>query len=293
MNKRKWLTLIFSLLVLASLVGSNFNVSAMPASPTDESKVPHYFGPYPNWANSPFTLPNATVAIQGDGIGAAAVALVDPVTQGIASIQVTSPGGGYTTANVVISGGDGLATADAVINASGSVTSVTVDAQGAGYTAPIVSFDGGGGTGAAGTAYGSVDQVTLTDPGMDYTFPTVDFDLPDAPDGVPASAHVMCDDGFGAPIACPSDGSVVILNSIVVDDPGSGYLTAPGVAIHNGTLFDPIAGATPASASTTLKVTSVTVDTFGSGYTSAPNVLIDDPTGVRRSCHGIRGYWRQ
>ena len=35
-------------------------VAAAPASPVDESKVPHYFGPYPNWANSPLTLPDAT-----------------------------------------------------------------------------------------------------------------------------------------------------------------------------------------------------------------------------------------
>ena len=30
---------------------------ATPSSPTDESKVPHYFGPWPNWALSPLTLP--------------------------------------------------------------------------------------------------------------------------------------------------------------------------------------------------------------------------------------------
>ncbi|MBE3073894.1 MAG: hypothetical protein IMZ75_02945, partial [Actinobacteria bacterium] len=34
-----------------------------PTSPTDETKVPHYFGPYPNWANSPQVLSNAVVAI--------------------------------------------------------------------------------------------------------------------------------------------------------------------------------------------------------------------------------------
>ena len=38
-------------------------VASVPASPVDESKVPHYFGPYPNWANSPLTLPDATVTI--------------------------------------------------------------------------------------------------------------------------------------------------------------------------------------------------------------------------------------
>ena len=37
--------------------------SAAPAGPVDESKVPHYFGPYPNWANSPLTVSDADVSI--------------------------------------------------------------------------------------------------------------------------------------------------------------------------------------------------------------------------------------
>src|SRR5689334_19316288 len=131
--------------------GVTKNTSAMPSSPVDETKVPHYFGPWPNWANSPFTLPNATVTIEGNGTGAEAVAVVDPETQGIASIQVTSPGTGYTTANVVIAGGNGNATARATVNTTGVVTSVTVDAGGAGYTSPQVIFSGGGGTATAVT----------------------------------------------------------------------------------------------------------------------------------------------
>jgi hypothetical protein len=34
-----------------------------PTDPKDESKVPHYFGPYPNWANSPQVLSNAVVTM--------------------------------------------------------------------------------------------------------------------------------------------------------------------------------------------------------------------------------------
>ncbi|MFM9919945.1 Ig-like domain-containing protein [Lacisediminihabitans sp. H27-G8] len=40
--------------------------AAVPTSATDVTKVPHYFGPYPNWANSPQTLADAMVKI---GIG--------------------------------------------------------------------------------------------------------------------------------------------------------------------------------------------------------------------------------
>jgi hypothetical protein len=462
MFSRKFLNLLISALVVFSLLfggtiqasaenpegtGTGNTIRALPSGPVDETKVPHYFGPYPNWANSPFTLPNATVEILGDGSGATAVAQVDPLTQGIASIQVTSPGTGYTTADVVIHGGDGNATATATINASGSVTSVMVGLPGGGYTTPKVSFSGGGGSGtlipvgnelidrayatdfednmpvrvfaivpgdlpdgvltsfqilnqaaaggsptpsagqsfnayilkptgnpdeyevvfdsgtlqvpilqdpsiseiatfdvpdieveggyvlafygagipvdivdtgadlfsypapnppvqgetitvggaefplfgqartysfgaqildqsavpplenAAATAYGGVDAVSIIDGGAGYVMPTVEFDLPDAPDGVIAKAHAEMD----------ANGTIT---AVVVDEPGSGYLTAPGVAIHNGTLFDPISGASPATVSATLKVTSVVVDSYGSGYVSAPAVTFSDENGT-------------
>ena len=73
--------------------------SAAPISAVDESKVPHYFGPFPNWANSPQVLADAIVTISdGGGPGAEATATVDPKTGGINAITVTSPGSGYTTA---------------------------------------------------------------------------------------------------------------------------------------------------------------------------------------------------
>ena len=62
---------------------------AAPTSPTDESKVPHYFGPWTNWALSPLTLPDAIVTITGDGTGAEAVATVggNGVVTGITVIE--------------------------------------------------------------------------------------------------------------------------------------------------------------------------------------------------------------
>ena len=39
------------------------SIMAAPTGPTDEKAVPHYFGPFPNWALSPLTLPDATVTI--------------------------------------------------------------------------------------------------------------------------------------------------------------------------------------------------------------------------------------
>ena len=77
------------------------------------------------------------------------------ITDGITSINVTTPGSGYTSApSVSISGGGGNgATATATVNASGVVTAVTVTDGGNGYSsAPTVSFSGGGGSSAAAPA---------------------------------------------------------------------------------------------------------------------------------------------
>ena len=77
MFNRSFLHRLFALMIITSmLLTVSGQVVArpltMPMSPTDESKVPHYFGPNPNWANSPFTLPDAQVVITGDGSGATA-----------------------------------------------------------------------------------------------------------------------------------------------------------------------------------------------------------------------------
>ena len=74
-------------------------------------------------------------------------------TDGIAAIELTAGGSGYTDAPVVvISGGGGAgAAANAVIDsARGVVTEVVLRNPGAGFSAPpAVSFSGGAGVGAA------------------------------------------------------------------------------------------------------------------------------------------------
>ena len=37
--------------------------AAAPTNPTDQSKFPHYFGPYANWAYSPQVMADAIVGI--------------------------------------------------------------------------------------------------------------------------------------------------------------------------------------------------------------------------------------
>jgi FtsP/CotA-like multicopper oxidase with cupredoxin domain/fibronectin type 3 domain-containing protein len=264
MNMRKFLNILVSLMVLTTLfAGSTGNATAMPMNPTDETKVPHYFGPYPNWANSPFTLPDVQVVITGDGSGAEAVATVG-ANGVITGLTITNPGHNYSNAKVDILGSGTGATADVTIVKKGAVVAVTVDQPGSGYTAPLVTFSSGT---ATATAYGGVDQVTVTFGGSGYTFPTVEFDLPDAPDGVQAKGHAEMD---------PSG----TITAVIVDSPGSGYSFAPGVAIHNGTLYDPIAGATLATATTSLSISAIVLDSFGADYNNPPAVDITDPTGT-------------
>ena len=94
-----------AMLVTVGPAPAAFAAHSIPSSSTPAAsvtKVPHYFGPYPNWANSPQVLADAVVAITGGGgTGAEATATVDPKTGGIAAVTVTVPGTGYTSAPVV------------------------------------------------------------------------------------------------------------------------------------------------------------------------------------------------
>jgi FtsP/CotA-like multicopper oxidase with cupredoxin domain len=269
-------------LVLAAPLGSLPHATAAPAAAVLDPKVnPHYFGPWPNWANSPLTMSKAAVTITGAGTGATAVAQVDPTNGGIKSIDVTSPGHDYVdgTTAVTITGGTTDATATATVSASGVVIGFTAVTPGSGYTSFNVALAGSG-TGATAIGSGGVDSFTITDGGSGYVMPTVDFDMPDDPNGVQAKAHVpMIVNGD------PIDGMNAngTITAVVVDEPGSGYTTAPAAAILNGTQFDPItlsAGGHAAVVTTTLALSAVNVVDFGSGYASAPTVTITDPTGA-------------
>ena len=72
------------------------------------------------------------------------------------------------------------------------------------------------------------------------------------------------------------------ITSIVVDSAGSGYSFAPGIAIIDGTLYDPagLGAGSGATATATLTIQNVALDTFGSGYTTPPTVAFADPTGT-------------
>jgi hypothetical protein len=276
--KRKLLNLMMAVLTITGLIVAVVGPvvaqplampMAMPMDPTDETKVPHYFGPNPNWALSPLRQADVVVNLTGgDGTGAAAQATVDPQTGAITEITVTNPGSGYTIAPTVdITGLGNSAAATAVVDNSGVVTAITVDVAGGGYSAPSIAISGGGATiDATATVYGGVDAVALGDPGLGYTFPTVEFSLPDSPNGSVATGHATMN----------ANGSI---KAVIVDYPGSGYSAAPAVTIHNGTVSSPDPfqpGGFPAVATSTLTLQSVALTGFGSGYTAAPTVVISD-----------------
>jgi FtsP/CotA-like multicopper oxidase with cupredoxin domain len=246
-----------------------------PTSATDESRVPHYYGPYANWAWSPQALADAIITMQrapGDttGSGAEATATVDPKDGAITAIAVTSPGSGYTLPPIVAITSPGItptsaATASSRISA-GVVTSVTINETGGGFTAPAITISGGSptpGFAAEAIARGSVDSVAIVDGGTSYQAqPIVVFSLPDLPDGVQATGAATMVNGAVA--------------EITLVNPGSGYTAAPTITVLDGEK----AIATAANIKATIRVDSIEITSGGQGYHAVPTVTIADTVGL-------------
>ncbi|MBP1659439.1 MAG: Fibronectin type domain protein, partial [Candidatus Aminicenantes bacterium] len=140
---------------LSKTLASGARMSVLAAPAPDPGGVPHYFGPYPNYANSP---------LPAGGVG--------PVT-------VVAPGTGYTSPTVVITDLYGVGTgaeAQAVVNpVTTGIDAVTVSVPGTGYYAPLVLITDPAGTGADATAtlvgpftgglHKFVDRIAGLDPG--------------------------------------------------------------------------------------------------------------------------------
>lgn len=146
----------------------------------DPGGVPHYFGPYPNYANSPMpkgAITGITVVNGGSGYsapvvsitdayytgtGASATAIVDPVTGAITGFMLLSGGNNYTAPVVTITDPQG----------TGAVTAATI--SGVPLTGGIRKFvDGLPGIGAANANnLGQYIPVAIPDtttyPGSDY-----------------------------------------------------------------------------------------------------------------------------
>ena len=114
---------------IAGLAAMGLTAAAVP----DPGGVPHYFGPYGNWAFSPLPSgPIATVSVVdgGSGYTAPVVTIVD------AYIATFTP-----------------ATATATVDATtGAITGLVLGSGGDGYMAPVVTITDPTGTGALGDA---------------------------------------------------------------------------------------------------------------------------------------------
>jgi len=125
----------------------------------------------------------------GSGQGASGEAVM-----GVASLEVTGVGGGYTSEPAVtlsepdVLGGRQAAATARIDKVGGTLASLSITDPGAGYVrAPRVTFTGGGGAGAAAEATLSLSGITITNGGGGYTAPpTVALD---GGDGKGASAQ--------------------------------------------------------------------------------------------------------
>ena len=228
--------------------------------------VPHYFGPYPNYANSPLRMADALISFTGDGSGAAAIATIDPATGAITGITVTNSGAGYTAppvvgiSSAVVATGAG-ASAEAVI--TGAVNALNLVSGGSGYVEPVtVTFTGGGGMGASATAVvsptGFVSAINLLSSSADFTAATVNI----GGDGTGAAASAVV-----SPIG--------FVNGLSLDNGGAGYNTASVAFTGDGTGAAATATITPIG-----YVSDLVLTNGGAGYTVATVTIVGDGLGA-------------
>lgn len=214
----------------------------------------------------------------------------------LASIQITNPGGYFTSPpTVVISDGGGSGATATTTVGGGNLASVTLTNGGAGYySPPAIRFNGGSSAGpGAGqqaasaigilspnptgyslseiSAFTGVAYVTLTAGGSGYISPQVSF---------------VGGGGTGAAAIAMTNQSGVI-TGIMVTSPGQNYLSAPTVVItdpagtgatatatlFNGTPF--IGGDFMTSMSGRLILTNI-IGGDGDTTTSVANVIVTD-----------------
>lgn len=134
-------------------------------------------------------LPQLIISGGGSDTQARAHATVDATKGGVAQINVTVGGSGYTNdVHITFTGGGGTGAAAVVSTATnGVIVNITVTNPGSGYTsAPTVVFTATGGTGAAAVAnviLGQITAITLDSGGTGYTgAPNVVISAPDSDD---------------------------------------------------------------------------------------------------------------
>ena len=187
-----------------------------------------------------------SISIGGDGEGGLVSIVVadgtndegDTIPGQIQSVTITSPGKGYTTANIDIESIDGILGPG--LAGSGAEIDVVIPPFGTG----AVVF-------AKGTNVGKIKKLKNNNFGYDYPHdytlrPEITF---------PINAQLT---------------STSILDSITVNDPGSGYSQAPAVVITGGGGSGAIAEAAIRNG----RIEQIFIKDPGAGYSSAPVVSL-------------------
>lgn len=202
------------------------------------------------------SVPSITIS---NGSGAEGVALLVPTS--LASISMQNTGSGYTTANIIISGGGATidATAVAVITGT-SITGIDLIDPGEGYTStPTVTIDGDG-IGAAAQAHLSptgISGIEVTDGGTGYNIPpAVNID------GNATAVSLLTATG---------------IDRIVVTDQGQNYTADPTIFLIPGPNQTPTPLPPPLAVQRGFSVASVVVVSSGGSYSSVPSVALGQP----------------
>ncbi len=195
----------------------------------DNSKGPHYFGPYANYANSPLprgpitsvvvvnggsgysTNPGDVTAAFSDvyGTGSSAIGEVVVSSGGaITAIKILTPGSGYSVPQVTITDSTAAGTGATALAYIGHlpIDHITIDAGGSSYSSPTITISDPTGWGAVASATvlgGVITDIKLSNFGNNYTAPTVT--ITDTI-GSGASATAVIGAAFGAGLRKFMDG---------------------------------------------------------------------------------------
>jgi FtsP/CotA-like multicopper oxidase with cupredoxin domain len=127
---------------VAGLAGTALAGPSITALPTyaDPGGIPHYFGPYGNWAFSPLPTGNLNATITVDAGGTGYTAPVITITDAYDATKLDS--------------------AAATLGVGGAIATITLSTAGTGYSAPVVTITDATGTGAAASATLNVATVS-------------------------------------------------------------------------------------------------------------------------------------
>jgi parallel beta-helix repeat protein len=317
---------VLGLIALKGIDGDGSSSTDSPLKTSglmDPGGVPHYFGPYPNYANSPLptgAITSVTIQTGGAGYSSPVVDLYDLYGTGSGATATATMSGGVITGAVITSGGSGYSAPKVMItDPTGTGASATAAIGGTlsgGMRKFVDSLPGLGPDNA--NNLGNYIPVAYPDrttyPGCDYyEIALVQYeekmhsDLPETllrgyvqletPTNADVSKHIALQNPDGSPILLANG-----TQAIAIDDPhyfGPTIVSQRDVPARlkfsnllptgiGGDLFLPVDTTVMGSGMGALAmVQHVTVMDGGTGYTSAPTVTFDGGGGMGAAAEAV------